>query len=524
MRAGRLMSRGEMNRHRPVFRRRRNTARTLWRAAFLTLLTFGLLVACTGSSAAGKPGRSCSDPLNLPGSEAEVSPREFHAMIHRGEFAEVDRLFDGIQREIEQGKRTHWDACRVYSPFGTTDPAVAADIERWLTANPDSIHAHLARGAHRHHLASIIRNTGTIDKVSQPQMRQYRDFDRQAAEDFAWVLERKPNMSTASQYLMGMALSHGNGAAIDRIFEEANKASPGSGPLHYDYIATFLPWWRSEPESGVLYRVKRLLDDFHTQYAGNPEFNWLKSYLAEFQASLLMRERKYAAAAEYYTKAMKQFEWPRADLYLRRAEALLGAKRKDEALLDIARAEEADGQRQRPCGLGLYGKLYREVGMTEKALAEYAARLACDPLHPGVLYEHALLLSVTGQREEARADVEKMLVYGAASPEYQVNRGWVLMRLDKNAADAAYREAIKLSAGRFHFVDRYMDFLRATRSCRSLELVPLYLESCARNGECKQSKTVLEASLRRTVIGPCGAEAGPPAKKPLPLPSDPIPG
>jgi tetratricopeptide (TPR) repeat protein len=504
-----------MRKRRRIFRKRPSLLQRLWRVVLVILVGGGIVfvAACDDKGERPTAGVETSSAADDLPSHVEV-----RAMLNRGEFAQADALFDRVIEGIEDGQRSGWHANRLYGVFNTTDLRVAADVESWMAANPESLHARVARAVYRNHLGLAIRGDLTIDRLSREQIRQWVEMMDLATADLKWVLARKPNHAFAAGVLMGLVLRNGNDRLIDGIFERAIAESPDSGPLYRAYADTFQPWWRREPPQQVFKRLRNLLADVEERYADHPDFRWPKGYFENFQGVALGREWKYTAAIEHYTAALEQRQ--HFTFYLNRARAYLFTKEKDKAFADLAMAEADYGDR--PCGLRSFAEFYGYAELHEKGIAEYTALLACDPLHPELLAGRAMLLIRAGDIAAAKADIDKAMIYGRHSPDHLALRGQIYTDIDPKAAEAAYLSALRESDADFRIFQQYKVFLIRTGSCNGLRFVPAYIASCEAAGKCTDTEAFTRSMIMQFVRGPCGAEQGPPAKRILPMPNDPI--
>jgi tetratricopeptide (TPR) repeat protein len=480
--------------------------RTRLHVCFAEVLGFILTVVFL-PAAIPNAGRAC---------EEQISQIEILSMLREGKFAALDKKLDGYQQTFETTGRRELNVTCAYSSFFTTDPRTGIAIQRWLKAEPNSIPAHIARGAYFTHIGWAVRSDDSAMDTHPESMAEMQDMHRRATRDFAWALERNPRLTFATSELMLLALWSGNEEATDRLYAEGLATSPNSVRLRAVYADTLRPWWRSESARSILGRLRELMAQIESRFNDDPDFAWSRGYLEELQGRMLIREGEFAGAIDYFNQALTFREIPSA--YLGRANARLKMGDKAAGLADLKRVEELLGNLR--CGSAELARLYQNIGDYEKALAHLDKLAACDPLKPDIIGERAYVRFLAGHAEDAVHDINMALIYGSHSPRIRFIRGAIYDEIDRITALNEYRLAAQYSPHDISHMETYIHRLINRSECEALTAIPLYLSMCDAGAKCSYSSEQMYGRLYTSLIHPCGAEQGPPEKKTLPMPDD----
>jgi tetratricopeptide (TPR) repeat protein len=252
--------------------------------------------------------------------------------------------------------------------------------------------------------------------------------------------------------LAGVAWAHGD---LDDQIAAVSKqidANPNNAVLyhqrgeleraHGDYTAAFADYDRAEqldPELDIvqLSRGRSLLESNHADEAAVSLSKFLALHPGHYQA-LLLRARAYTRLARHedaerdFGAALVAMTDPSPEVYLERAQNLLKAGQREDALKALDQAIRNVGQVVSLEQAALDVEL--ELGRTDAALARIDSMLARSSRRETLLAKKAAVLEKAGRSSEARLAREEALAAIAHLP--QSKRGGPTKRLQKQLVAA----------------------------------------------------------------------------------------
>ena len=112
-----------------------------------------------------------------------------------GDWEEVDRSLEDVQRRFEDGSATEADLERAFYAMETADPAVDAPLATWLAQRPRSYAAHLVAAMHAQLGGDRLRDGGYVAKNSPELNAEALEARARSELDIATRLTRLPVMA-----------------------------------------------------------------------------------------------------------------------------------------------------------------------------------------------------------------------------------------------------------------------------------------------------------------------------------------
>jgi hypothetical protein len=491
-----------------------------------------LLCALTGGSGAGFAF------------EASAEIPALRAALERGQLAQLEDKFAAYQRAFEQGHGSEWVVDDNFETFKTSDPDFAAPLDRWVEQYPKSFAAPMARAVYLSYRASLAGGFLQANDIPDKRLREIESWATAAARDYATALARHPKLSVAYAGLIDLAKRAHDGAAIEELFEKGLGAVPDSAVIYAAYIDSLYPGWGLQ--SGTSQQVQRrqvaYLGKIRKMYAGNPDFAWLGGYEHYLSAVSYYNADCQLDAVVELADAIKAHEnwyyyFERGKAYECQADgspAAAGAARK--ALIDYERALELNphdvdvllrlgGLETRLCK---GGKPVTDPAqdLCAAALKHYKRAVERDPLNAEAALALADALShQQDQTDEVKRLLADALVYGGDDFEMLRGHALVLSRFDARAAAEEYSAAIRRSPNEQDAIKGFRAFVALLEGgrCQALPLLAELEQMCRKSDKCRTEIGVHLDSFQMQSGHACGAEMGPAAVKPLPMPNDMIP-
>lgn len=196
-------------------------------------------------------------------------------LLRLGRFDDLERFMAHYQAAYEADwHKEYWPDLALAS-FYVADPDLAARIDEWIAAKPDSAVAWAARGNYRHRVAWHFRGERGIADTTPEQIAAMKEAIEHARGDFAKALELQPNYIAAHDRLIRMASLVGDVEAERAQLEAALAQCPTCFSPHTSYMhARETRWGGSQAE--LLAHAERAAE----QASANPRLKSLLGYVA----------------------------------------------------------------------------------------------------------------------------------------------------------------------------------------------------------------------------------------------------
>jgi tetratricopeptide (TPR) repeat protein len=400
-------------------------------------------------------------------------------MLHQGDFARLEAHFSELRQAEEGGEITDAATLRALAAFESADPALEARLDAWVSDDPKSLAAHLARAVHYRHLGRMTA-PGPGDGQDEGRSGHFK----QARADLVIALGLASTPGVPYALLVDLATADRDTANADRLARAGLAAAPKSYAVRRAYLRALKPWRRTEMEPA---RVLADLEAFTAEVAAaaqeTPVLEPLRGFRAFVMAESLRQQRRHAQAEHYYEAALGfGADWE----YLRQRGAnAFAAQRYADALthLDAALALRPES----PSLLDWRARTQHALGNNGAAIADWVVALALDPWNPAILLHRAEALRDFGRAWRAKADLDRAVRYGRRDPRVRAARGSLtLVELRKpRAAVPDLRQAAELEPGNAEHWYSFARALHSLRACEAPKALAVYQGLCEKGARCQ---------------------------------------
>ncbi len=395
-----------------------------------------------------------------------------------GEFAELERRLAGYQEQFEAGQITDYRVGFAFSAFANSDPRVTRGLGRWVEESPDSYVPYLARSVHHANLAKHVRGTAFYNRTSEKAFEKMREYFALAVADSRKALSFNRKLTKAYAVLLDATTYSGPHRDKRKILDEALKHAPRSLLVRDSYLVSLRPWW-----GGSLEEIRAFLEE--SRQSG-VKLGPLEGFADYIKAETLARRGQRWEAIEHYDRALKFGESAR--YRFARAQNLYWGNLGDHGIKDSAKAVKYS--RQWKDALALRAKILTRARKRKAARKFWDSALRLDPLDPDLLKARAFWFRQLNRYEDALADYDRALVYGAFDVELYLRRGGLNLTYNRGqeSAQSDFRRAIELDPDNAEARLAYAESLTSRQpyaaDCRAIEAFQSFLDFCARSGLC----------------------------------------
>jgi len=438
----------------------------------------GIFLAAVAGLLAGV-GMHQAQAQNLPDRRALVE------WLRTGVFDKLDRRIAAYQIAFENGRRSDQAVEYALKSFANSDPGLLAAIDLWAAQTPDFYVPLAAHGIYNWHLGAMAAPAG--DASTPEQQKIAEQFFAEATRNLEAALAIEPNLTTAYAVLIAIEVRRG---AHDKAFEHLRRGlehQPRSFVIREHYLDSLAPWRnRHMSQSQALAKLDEFVDDTRVSAGLYPELRALSGYDDYVRSLLGQRGGQRGGQLDQATAAIesamaKGSHWK----YNVQKGRVLRAR--DRCVPAMAAYDTALSARPDVAWVhDLLADARRCLGQTVAALEEWDRALALDVLHAPSLMSKARLLRDLGRYEEARAELDKAALFGAADPELRAMRGDLLVNY-LNRPAAAIEDLRIATDQRPEQLNYWLDYgtalVKANR-CDAVAALATYLSLCRGNPVC----------------------------------------
>jgi len=409
-------------------------------------------------------------------SKIEIPDRlELARLLKEGQFARLDQLMNQIQDAYESKNIDETALRSVVLAFHGADPEFAERLSEWRAAVPKSFAPYVASGSYQLALAWVTRGTEFGKFTSSKQFEVMRRHLLDARASYRAGIERRAEIPIALADLITVSMGYGGGRrAVDRVYLEAKAVLPASSMVHRRYhYALSEKWYGSKLEQ------RQLRDQLLQRFPNNPSFKWAKYVEDEDQqwdkAYKLANEKRTLEAIAIADSLLQRSDsrWNR----LYRGDILHILGKYDEALEEYFRALRISPGWSEPVKQIQYVMTRQRRRLD--SLKTWQQLIRYDPYNPEFLLPYASFLETLAKDEEARALVDRALVYGADDDKVRTALGRrYLVEKKMERAIAEMRRAVELVPAR---ADNWLYLARALQmneDCSAIEPYKVVVSIC----------------------------------------------
>jgi tetratricopeptide (TPR) repeat protein len=429
--------------------------------------------------------------FHSPAHGESISRTEIMSLLAAERFDELDRQLTELDDEANAQKRPEADLDRAFRAFATSDPAILAQLDRWVTERPNSGMALVARGVNRFHLVQMTRYSGTFRAAHDDFSQEIKIKQRDAIVDAQKGLAIKEMNPIGFVLSIELFIAWGDPQSVEKWYRIAINDLPASPAIHRIYLSAYAPWNQAalNPQESLA-RLKEITDSLEKGFSKDPDFAWLRGYFTSTEAEASRLAGHPADAIESFSAALEKAD--DAEYRIGRARAYLAMGDGNAALDDFSEALALEPD----LAPALHGQALakEKLGNIKEALSVLDHAVTLDPLNPLYLTDRARLLRKLDRNDEARRDIEAALQYGSNDPWVQVWRGAIYEPVSIETANEAFLQAINLEPSEPAYLKRYAEFLLRHDSCTAIDIVERYSEACQAGMMCGDKPRQLESA------------------------------
>lgn len=412
-------------------------------------------------------------------------------LLISGQFDELDRRLNEVDDEANAQKRPEADLTLAFRAFATSDPAVVAQLDRWVTERPNSGMALVARGVNRFHLIHITRFDEAFRSANESFATNLKIKERDAFIDAQKGLGIKEMNPVGFVWSMELFIDWGQPEEIEQWYRIAVNDLPASPAIHRTYLSAYAPWRQAGASwQDSMTRLQEITKSLEKGFGKDPDFAWLAGYFDYVKGETYRLDGQPSEAIKHFDAALAASDDPEYRLGRARAQLAMGDAK--AASSDFARILSGDPH----FTPAIHGQALAEesLGQTTEATADLDRAVGLDPMNPLYLTDRARLLRKLSRAPEAQRDIDSALQFGSNDPWVQVWRGAIYEPTDAQAAGAAFQKAVALAPANPAYLKRYADFLLRHEDCEAIVIVARYDEACQTGRNCGNKPSELESA------------------------------
>ncbi len=439
-------------------------------------------------------------PARSEGRQPIPNPLELRDLLLAQRFHEVERRLVSYQRDFESGGDTEYLAAAGYGAFATSDPAVAAPLDAWVAAMPDSWAALTARGLYRERTGWLLRGTRLARETGEKRFAGMREQFALAEVDLRAAIGRNPHITPAHAALISMAMATGRMGELEDLLAAGLEAEPASYNIRNTYLGSLEPKWGGS-EAAMAAFVEASMKWLHK----NPGLKALEAGYRSREIHKYHHRGRYEEARAVLDKILA--EWVNASLLVERGLMHFRLRGYDSAMADYRKA--LGYAPHWPYALQHRARLLARLNRNDEALRDHDLAVQLEPLDPVVLKARSYEYDTQGRFREAIGDLTDALVYEGDDANIWARRGDLYAQglRDNEAAVADFEKSLELNSGIVRTWRLYGQSLAALDKCEAIEAFRIYRQICDADKKCLDDRYESLARISNRLIAEQGCMA-----------------
>lgn len=270
-------------------------AGTVW-----ALFTCTLVILATHSAYAVTPELPSNKwMVELPQEESQVVIK----MLRSGQFAQLDQRYNTFQEHYEHGTINDYELSLTYQAFYDTSPDNEAFLNQWISKNPTSYPARLARGIYVRKLGDAARGAKFANETAPDKMIKMQQYLERANQDLLASLKLSQKPIVALLHLINISMFLGDKQASLAWLNYSNRVDPNNYGIKRRYLLTLTPRWGGSYDQ--MWAFLKACQDQHT----SQEFlRIFESTIYLDQAKSFAEQNQRERALPLYKKALNLLE------------------------------------------------------------------------------------------------------------------------------------------------------------------------------------------------------------------------
>jgi hypothetical protein len=267
-------------------------AYTVW-----ALSTCAVAILATHSAYAVTPELPSNNKwmVELPQEESQVVIK----MLRSGQFAQLDQRYNTFQEQYEHGTINDYELSLTYQAFYDTSPDNEFFLNQWISKNPTSYPARLARGIYVRKLGDAARGAKFANETAPDKMIKMQQYLERANQDLLAALKLSQKPIVALLHLINISMFLGDKQASLAWLNYSNRVDPNNYGIKRRYLLTLTPRWGGSYDQ--MWAFLKALQDQHT----SQEFlRIFESTIYLDQAKSFVEQNQRERALPLYKKAL----------------------------------------------------------------------------------------------------------------------------------------------------------------------------------------------------------------------------
>lgn len=224
-------------------------------------------------------------------------------LLRAGQFSQLDQRYNDFQMQYENGLINDRDLSLQYQAFYDTSLENERYLNQWVTENPQSYPARLARGIYYAMIGGAKRGNKLAKDTPREnfaELSRYLDLSNRDVAD-SLSLSTKPIVSILQ---LLKSSQHRDGQQTNRMWlNYANRIDPKNYAVRRRYMLTLEPKW-----GGSLEEMWQFLKECQDQQLNAEHLRALESRIYIAEAELFTNRNERAKAFKIYKKALALLE------------------------------------------------------------------------------------------------------------------------------------------------------------------------------------------------------------------------
>lgn len=237
--------------------------------------------------------------VQLPSEDRQVVGN----LLRAGQFAQLDQRYETFQQQYEHGQMTDRDLTLQYQAFYDTSPRNETYLNQWVTKNPKSYPARLARGIYYLKVGEEKRGGTWVQDTPPKNMVELSRFLDLSNADLVDSLPLTPKPIVSLLTLVKSSM-HRDGKQGNRMWlEYANRVDPKNYGVRRRYMETLTPRW-----GGSYEEMWRFLKECQDQHITAEHLRVLESRIHLDQADMMRYQGQREKALPLFKKVVGLLE------------------------------------------------------------------------------------------------------------------------------------------------------------------------------------------------------------------------
>lgn len=230
---------------------------------------------------------------------ADIVPASTAAQLKNGRLEAAEQAFSALQSSFEQGRSTEFDLLDSYKVFYKEDAALAAALDEWIDAYPQSSYAYLARGVYYRKRGEERRGTNYVAKTPRADLAYMSSMFQKAKLDLARSLQLNNRSYIAELHLLNIAQFEGDVLAARQALSNATDLLPSNFLARARYTVSLTPRW-----GGSYAQIDAFISRCRSQGVAEETLALLQAIKLEDQGNRAEELGRTAEAMAFYKRAL----------------------------------------------------------------------------------------------------------------------------------------------------------------------------------------------------------------------------